>query len=46
MYGREFMGIVRTTFVIDAEGIIRHIFKVRRVAGHAEDVEQAVRALG
>jgi peroxiredoxin Q/BCP len=40
--GREFLGIVRTTFVIDPDGVITHVFAVRRVAGHAEAVEAAV----
>ncbi|MEX1138651.1 MAG: thioredoxin-dependent thiol peroxidase [Bacteroidota bacterium] len=38
MYGRSFMGIVRTTFVIDAKGRIRAIFPKVRVEGHAEEI--------
>ena len=43
--GREFMGIVRTTFVIDATGVIRNVWRKVRVKNHAEDVLEAVRAL-
>jgi peroxiredoxin Q/BCP len=38
MYGREYMGIVRSTFLIDPEGKIAHIWPKVRVAGHVEDV--------
>ena len=36
--GKKYMGIVRTTFVIDEKGIISHIFSNVKVAGHTEDV--------
>lgn len=42
MWGREYMGIVRTTFVIDAAGKIREVFTVKRVAGHVDEVEHAL----
>ena len=45
MFGREYMGVVRTTFLIDGAGVVRHIFKVKRVAGHVDDVDAAVRTL-
>lgn len=38
MMGRKFMGIERTTFVIDEKGIISHIFPKVKVEGHAEEV--------
>lgn len=38
LYGREYMGIVRTTFVIDAEGRIAHVFTNVKAEGHAEEV--------
>jgi peroxiredoxin Q/BCP len=38
LYGRKFMGIERTTFVIDEEGKISHIFPKVKVDGHFEDV--------
>lgn len=38
LYGRKFMGIERTTFVIDEEGKIGHIFPKVKVDGHLDDV--------
>lgn len=38
MYGREYMGIIRSTFLIDPEGKIAHIWPKVRVAGHVDDV--------
>jgi peroxiredoxin Q/BCP len=38
MYGKKFLGIERTTFVIDGEGKIAHIFSKVKPEGHAEDV--------
>jgi len=45
LYGRKYMGIVRSTFLIDAEGILRQEWRKVRVPGHAEAVLEAVRAL-
>lgn len=45
MYGRKFMGIERATFLIDAEGRIARIWRKVKVAGHAEEVLAAARAL-
>ena len=44
-YGREYMGIERTTFVIDAKGKIAHEWRKVRVKGHAEAVLEAVKSL-
>ena len=38
MYGRKYMGVVRTTFVIDEKGKIEKIYNKVTAAGHAEDV--------
>ncbi|MBB6731260.1 thioredoxin-dependent thiol peroxidase [Cohnella zeiphila] len=38
LYGRTYMGIIRTTFLIDEEGILRKEWKVNRVKGHVEEV--------
>ncbi len=35
MYGKVFKGIVRSTFVIDADGKVAKIFQPVKVAGHA-----------
>ncbi len=45
LYGREFMGIERTTFVIDRDGVIRKVFPKVKAAGHANAVVEAVKAL-
>jgi len=38
MYGKKVKGIARTTFVIDPEGRIEHIFEKVKPDGHAEEV--------
>ena len=42
MYGRTYMGIERTTFIIDAEGKIARIFPRVKVGGHLEEVLAAL----
>ena len=42
MYGRKYMGTERTTFVIDEDGVITHIFPKVKVEGHTEEVLKAV----
>lgn len=44
-YGREYMGIERSTFLIDGKGVIRKIWRKVKVKGHAEKVLEAVRTL-
>jgi peroxiredoxin Q/BCP len=43
MYGRTFMGIVRTTVLVDRNGKIARIWRSVRVDGHAEEVLEAAR---
>ena len=38
MYGRKYMGLIRTTFLVDEKGVIKHIFKKPRVRQHAEEI--------
>lgn len=38
MYGKKYMGIARTTFIIDGKGTITHIFENIKVDDHAEEV--------
>ena len=38
MYGRNYMGLIRTTFLVDEKGVIKHIFKKPRVRQHAEEI--------
>lgn len=45
MYGKKFMGIERTTFVIDGAGVIRNAWHKVKVKGHVAEVLEAVRAL-
>lgn len=43
MYGRKFLGIERSTFLIDPEGVIRRVWRKVKVPGHAEEVLEALR---
>lgn len=45
MYGRSYMGIERTTLLIDGAGRVARVWPKVKVAGHAEEVLAAVRAL-
>ena len=45
MYGKTFMGIERSTFVIDAEGKIAKEWRKVKVPGHAAEVLEAAKAL-
>jgi peroxiredoxin Q/BCP len=45
-FGVSYTGTARTTFVIDAKGVLRHVIPVKRVAGHADTVEAALAELG
>ena len=45
LYGRKYMGIDRSTFLIDPAGILRRIWRKVRVPGHVEVVLDAVKAL-
>ncbi|KAJ54472.1 alkyl hydroperoxide reductase [Actibacterium mucosum KCTC 23349] len=45
MYGKTFMGIVRTTVLIDGDGRIARVWPKVKVPGHADEVLQALREL-
>lgn len=45
MYGKSYMGIERSTFLIDGSGVIRAAWPKVKVPGHAEEVLAAVKAL-
>jgi peroxiredoxin Q/BCP len=45
MYGRKYMGIERSTFLIDGNGVIRNIWRKVKVDGHADDVLKAASGL-
>ncbi len=45
MYGKKFMGIERSTFLIDGKGVLREVWRKVKVNGHAAAVLAAVKAL-
>jgi len=45
LYGREYMGIVRSTFLIDEKGVLAKEWRNIRVKGHVDKVLQAVKAI-
>lgn len=45
MYGRKYMGVERTTVLIGADGVVRHVWEKVRVPGHAEEVLAAAQGL-
>lgn len=44
MYGRKFMGVERSTFLIGPDGVIRAVWRKVKVPGHVEDVLKAAQA--
>lgn len=45
MYGRTYMGIERSTFLVDGDGVIRQAWRKVRVPGHVDAVFEAVKEL-
>ncbi|THK38473.1 peroxiredoxin [Ensifer sp. MPMI2T] len=45
LYGRKYMGVERTTFLINPDGTINRVWEKVRVAGHASDVLAAAKTL-
>jgi peroxiredoxin Q/BCP len=45
LYGRKYMGIERATFLIDKAGVVRKVWHKVKVAGHADDVAEALKTL-
>jgi peroxiredoxin Q/BCP len=45
MYGKKYLGVERSTFLIDAKGVLRHEWRKVKVKGHAEAVLAAVTEL-
>jgi peroxiredoxin Q/BCP len=43
LYGRKFMGIVRSTFIIDMNGLVKQVFPKVKVAGHVDEVLAALK---
>jgi len=44
-YGKEYMGIVRSTYIIDPEGTVKAVFEKVRVKGHVEKVKETLAEL-
>jgi peroxiredoxin Q/BCP len=45
LFGRKFMGVERSTFLIDSKGVIRRVWRKVRTPGHAEQALEAAKAL-
>ncbi|HOT44854.1 MAG TPA: thioredoxin-dependent thiol peroxidase [Spirochaetota bacterium] len=45
LYGKESYGVVRSTFLIDPEGIIRQVWEKVKVNGHADEVMESLRKM-
>ncbi|MEO9902389.1 thioredoxin-dependent thiol peroxidase [Nisaea sp.] len=45
MYGKKYMGIERATFLIDGNGVVRHVWRKVKVPGHAEAVLEAAKGV-
>ena len=45
MYGRKYMGIERSTFLVDATGVIRRVWRKVSITGHVDEVREAAAAL-
>jgi len=45
MYGRKYMGIERSTFLIDKDGTVRNVWRKVKVPGHVDAVLEAAKAL-
>ena len=45
MYGKKSMGIARSTFLIDAKGVVRKVWRAVKVDGHDEAVLAAAREM-
>ena len=45
LYGRKYMGIVRSTFIIDKKGVIRKIFPKVKVKTHVEEVLEVLKEI-
>jgi peroxiredoxin Q/BCP len=45
MYGRKYMGVERSTFLIDGGGVLRQEWRKVKVPGHADEVLAAAKAL-
>lgn len=42
MYGKKYMGVERTTYIIDGSGVVKSVFAKVKVDGHSEEVKKAL----
>jgi thioredoxin-dependent peroxiredoxin len=45
LYGKKYLGIERSTFLLDGKGVLRHEWRKVKVPGHAEEVFEAAKSL-
>jgi peroxiredoxin Q/BCP len=45
MYGRKYMGVERSTFLVGRDGVVRQVWRKVKVPGHADAVLKAAQAL-
>ena len=45
MYGREYMGVDRSTFLVDEKGIVKKVWRSVKVKGHVAEVLEEVKNL-
>jgi peroxiredoxin Q/BCP len=45
LYGKKYLGIERSTFLLDGKGVLRHEWRKVKVPGHAEEVLEAAKSL-
>jgi len=45
MYGKKYMGTDRSTFIVDADGVIQKVWRKVKVPGHVDEVLEAVKAM-
>ncbi|MDO3722443.1 peroxiredoxin [Marinobacter sp. chi1] len=45
LYGKEYLGIDRSTFLIDGDGLLRNVWRSVKVKGHADEVLEAAKTL-
>ena len=45
MYGRKYMGMERSTFLINAKGVVAHVWPKVKIPGHVEEIARAAKAI-
>jgi peroxiredoxin Q/BCP len=42
MYGKKYMGVLRTTFIVGPDGVVTHVFEKVKPQGHAAEIKAAI----